>query len=471
LSSSATPFIAPITGPFTDPGQDQVEIPSCAVAVVGAGLAGLSAARALKRAGLSIRVLEARERVGGRTWSQPLGDDTRIDLGAQWIAPGQQRIQALVREFALATTRSHSRGAALCIAGGRTRRTPGISPASWLAQLDQGQMLLRLARLSRCLSALSAAAEALRRSLDQQPFAAWLAATAWTQAGREEVRLIVESGMCAPADEVSCLEVIRQLASIGGLGALAGAEHSFLSGGAQAIAQCLAGELASELHLAKPVTALRQDEHGVCITTPCGALCAQRVILAIPPQLLATLALDGELSRRAEWCKGAIVPGRVIKNVIVYDQAWWRLGGLNGMVAAPEGPIDHLVDGSNPEGRPGVLIAFATAHRAERLAAMEACPRQALILEHIRSSLGEAPAAPKAFHSIDWSADPLAQGGYASRLGPGCSTGDQPRLADPIGRVHFAGTETASQWRSYMEGALESGERAAKEVLAALGGG
>jgi monoamine oxidase len=281
------------------------------------------------------------------------------------------------------------------------------------------------------------------------------------------VRLLVESGMCASAAEVSCLEVIQQLASIGGLGALAEAEHSFLNGGSQAIAQRLADELTAELQVATPVTALRQDENGVCLTTTGGVLRAKRAILAIPLHLLAAMALDGDLSRRAQWCKGAIVQGRVIKNVIVYDQAWWRLAGLNGMVAAPEGPIDHLVDGSNPQGRPGVLIAFATAGRAESLATMEAGHRQELILEHINRSLDEAPSPPTAFHSIDWTADPLAQGGYASRLGPGFSTGDQPRLADPIGRVHFAGTETATQWRSYMEGALESGERAALEVLSA----
>jgi monoamine oxidase len=462
MPSAFTPASAP--GLCKDP--DGIKLWD--VAVVGAGLSGLMAARLLRRAGLRVTVLEARDRVGGRVWSQPIGAGGWIDFGAQWIAPGQRRIQALVKEFGLATTPSPTRGASVWMAhgGGAPRR--GSFPAGWLAKLDQLLILLRLERLAKQLAARTSPADPQRRALDSQTFAAWLEAKALTQAGREAVSLTVEEGICASIKDVSCYEVIQQLASIGGLAALASAEQTFLSGGAQAIALRLADELGADLQLDSPVTAVRQDANEVRITTSGGELRAQRVILALPPQLLATISLDGDLSGRAQWCQSAIVKGRVVKSVIVYEQAWWRLDGLNGQVIAPNGPIEHLADASDPAGSPGILIAFATASRADQLAALEEGQRKTLILDHIRNSLGEAPTPPIAVHSIDWIGDSWSQGGYASRLGLGCSSGDQPCLADPIGRVHFAGTETASQWRSYMEGALQSGERASREVLNSL---
>ena len=438
------------------------------VIVVGAGLSGLMAARLLRRAGLRVTVLEARERVGGRAWSQSIGDGCWIDFGAQWIGPGQRRIQALVKEFGLATTKSHTKGATVWMAHSGAEPRRGSFPAGWLAKLDQLLILLRLERLAKQFAVRTSTTDPRRRALDSQTFAGWLVEKGFTEAGREGVRLIVEEGICASIEDVSCYEVIQQIASIGGLAALASAEQTFLRGGAQAIAQRLAVELGADLQLGRPVRAIRHEAYEVRVTTPGGELRAQRVILALPPQLLSEISLDMDLSVRAQWCQSAIVKGRVVKSVIVYEQAWWRLNGLNGQVIAPNGPIEYLADASDQEGSPGILIAFATASRADQLAALEEGPRRTLILELIRNSLGEAPTPPIAFHSINWNGDPWSQGGYASRLGPRHSSGDQPCLSDPIGRVHFAGTETASQWRSYMEGALQAGERAACEVMSSL---
>ncbi|MCT0230032.1 FAD-dependent oxidoreductase [Synechococcus sp. CS-1324] len=462
MPSAFTPSSA--SGFFKDPDG----IKPWDVVVVGAGLSGLMAARLLRRAGLRVTVLEARDRVGGRVWSKLIRDGSWIDFGAQWIAPGQHRIQALVKEFGLATTESHTKGASVWMARGGAVPRHGSFPAGWLAKLDQLLILLRLQRLAKQLAARTSTTDLRRRALDSQTFAAWLKEKALTHAGREAVRLTVEEGVCASIEEVSCYEVIQQITSIGGLAALASAEQTFLCGGAQAIAQRLAVELGADLQLGRPVTAIRHDANEVRISTTGGELRAQRVILALPPQLLSEISLDVDLNGRAQWCQRAIVKGRVVKTVIVYEQAWWRLNGLNGQVIAPNGPIEHLADASDPAGSPGILIALATASRADQLAALEEGQRKTLILEQIRNSLGEAPAPPIAFHSINWNGDPWSQGGYASRLGLGQSSGDQPCLADPIGRVHFAGTETASQWRSYMEGALQSGERAAGELLSSL---
>jgi monoamine oxidase len=162
------------------------------VVVVGAGLSGLMAARLLRRAGLCVTVLEARDRVGGRVWSQPIRDGSWIDFGAQWIAPGQRRIQALVKEFGLATTESHTRGASVWMARGGAVLRHGSFPAGWLAKVDQLLILLRLERLAKQLVARSSPTDARRRALDSQTFATWLEEKALTQAGREAARLTVE---------------------------------------------------------------------------------------------------------------------------------------------------------------------------------------------------------------------------------------------------------------------------------------
>jgi len=439
------------------------------VLVVGAGLAGLYAARLLKRSGFTVTVLEARDRVGGRTLSQRLADASTIDLGAQWIGPGQKRMYALAKEFHLKTITTHTQGEAVFEVEGRLQRVSGaVPPISWIAKIDALQLGWRLNRLAGRLSVTEpwACAEASR--LDRVSFAEWLKARTFTEEARSLLRHTVESGMCANADDVSPLEVMHQVATLGGIQALETAEQEFFEGGTQAIAEKLAQELGDSVQLGAAVQNIRHDDNSVSLTTEQGAFIARRVILALPPQLIDSIEIEPQLIGKPHPQGDALVLGQVIKSIVVYPTAWWREAGLSGTAFSPDSPVGYIVDASNDAGKAGIIVAFANGPSAITLGKMDAEKRRATVLMHIQRMLGDAPAEATDFFSTDWMSEPWSRGGYASRRGVGRWSQHQGPLNAPCGTIHFAGTETATEWRSYMEGALQSAERASAEVTRAL---
>ncbi|MGF1473786.1 MAG: flavin monoamine oxidase family protein [Rubrobacteraceae bacterium] len=438
------------------------------VLVVGAGLAGLYAARLLRRAGLGVAVLEARDRVGGRVLSRRLEDGSSVDLGAQWIGPGQRRMYALAQEYDLATTRTHSRGDATIEVDGRLQRVPsGSIPLSWPGRLDSLQLGWKISRIASKLSVTEPWRHPRAARLDLISFAHWLKENTFSREARSYWAYVVESGMCASPDDFSPLELAQQVATIGGLRPLETAEHEFFEAGSQAIAWHLAAELGDRLHLLTPVRALRRDGPVVRAITARGEFSGRRVILALPTQLVGRISFDETFPPQTRRKQEQLVVGRVVKNIVVYERAWWRGEGLSGTADTPKGPVNSLADTSSVSGRPGILVALATGPHAVTLGQMDHETRKATVLDHVRRTLGAAPAPPTDFLSMDWTAEPWSLGGYASRRAIGGWTRhnspDTPR-----GPVHFAGTETATEWRSYMEGALQSAERASAEVISGI---
>lgn len=432
------------------------------IVVVGAGLSGLHAARRLRDAGLAVTVLEARDRVGGRLWSRRLGDGTAVDLGGQWIGPGQTRVRALADEFGLATVDTYASGDMIVDADGTPRRFAADAlPIGWPGRLDVLQVGWRLSRLAAALSPDDPTAHPEAAALDRTTAADWIERRAFTEAARAYWRFIVEAGLCASADAVSALEVAHQLATIGSLGRLEMAEQTFFVGGAQALAQRLADDLGAAVRLGASVGALHANADGVRVRTEAGEVHARRAILAIPPHLAGPLLGDAA-------SEPGLVEGQVVKAVLVYTRAWWRDAGLSGLASSLAGPVTTLLDGSLPGGRPGLLVALATGPHAPRLAALGTAERHAFLASEVDRLLGPAPERPREVVSTDWTAEPFSRGGYAARRGlEGWIAGTASGRAGP---VHIAGTEASTVWRSYMEGALESAERAAAEVLASLHG-
>lgn len=444
-------------------------MPKTDVLVVGAGLAGLYAARLLQNAGLTVAVLEARDRVGGRTLSHRLEDGTWIDLGAQWIGPGQRRMYALAAEFGLETVVTHTRGSAVVELDERIRRMDGDGlPIAWIAKLDVLQLSWRLSRIANQLAVNEPWRHPKAKNLDSISFASWLQAHAFTDAARLYWSYIAESGMCASADAFSPLELAQQLATIGGLGQLEAAEQLFFATGAQTIAQRLADQLDGCVHLSAPVQRLQHDAQSVHAITEQDTFSARQVVLALPPHLIGAIDITPALSSQHMRQPHNVLLGHVIKTMVIYDRAWWRDAGLSGTASSSNGPISTLIDGSNPSGQPGVLIALATGPHASILEQMDGDARKAMVLAHIERLLGKAPQQPDDVLSTNWMAEAWSRGGYAARRAIGGWIDQEHGLGEAHGAIHFAGTETATAWRSYMEGALQSAERASAEVIAAL---
>ncbi|MEO1063556.1 MAG: FAD-dependent oxidoreductase [Actinomycetota bacterium] len=431
------------------------------VVVIGGGLAGLSAARQLTEAGRTVTVLEARGRVGGRVHTERLDTGHTIDLGAQLIGDVQTRVSALVDEIGLTRVAPHAAGDVLHVA------TPGATPQrrgsdeiglGLLGQLDLFQAVQRSeARIRRL-----AGADVER--LDAMTAAEYLRSVTFLDSSFDLVAGLLEEGMCVPLDRVSAFETLDQIAAAGGLEAQEASEQWFLAEGTQPIADHLEAGLRSPVVRNAPVSRIEPDDDGARVVAASGTYRARRVVVAVPPQFYDDIGVAALLPADHRRAISGWVRADVVKTVLVFDRPFWRERGLSGTFHTPDGLASATLDGSPADGSAGVLVLFSTSSAGRRLRQIAGeHDRIAEAVTWLRDLLGEAAPWPIAARSIDWSGDPWSLGGYASHRGIG-AWASAPDLFTPVGPVHFAGTETADEWRGFMEGALQSGERAAVEI-------
>jgi monoamine oxidase len=442
------------------------------VAVVGAGLAGLSAARSLAAAGRSVVVLEARDRVGGRTLNEPVGDapDQVVELGAQWVGPTQHRLLALARELGIETHPTHAEGEFLFAAGEKVDRYRGtIPPMNPVALADLGQAMARLNLMARGVP-LDAPWSARRAARwDAQTFETWLRRNVRAPSARAMLRLALEAVWAIDATEPSLLHVLFYIHSAGKLETLldteAGAQQDRFVGGTQLISERMAERL--DVVLGAPVRAIAQDEAGVTLRSDEGEIRAARAIVAVPVPLGAAIAWTPALPYDRVGLVQRMAMGSVVKCMAVYDEPFWRADGLSGQAAALDGPVKVVYDNSPPGGRPGVLLGFFEARAAQAAMRMAVEDRRTTVLTAFARFFGARALSPERYVDQAWGEDEWSRGCYGAYLPPGGWTGFGPALRRPVGRVHWAGAETATVWNGYMDGAVSSGERAAAEVLAA----
>ncbi|MBE7448100.1 MAG: FAD-dependent oxidoreductase [Kofleriaceae bacterium] len=434
------------------------------VAVVGAGLAGLAAAEHLRAAGASVVVVEARDRVGGRAWSEALGRG-RFDRGGQWLGPGQDRLAALADRLGVATFATWSTGQKLLDDGERVRRYAGDVPT--LGPLELLQLHLAIRRVDR-LTARVPAADPLAA-----PRAAALDARTVTDLARHlprRVRGVLDVAVgaifgVAPA-ELSLLWFLAYLRAGGGLMNLStiagGAQERRFVGGAQTLAERWVERLDAPVVTAAPVRRVRQRDGEVVVTSDRGAVAARAAVIAVPPPLAATIDLEPAAPARAQLVQRTAM-GAIVKVVVAYERAFWRERGLSGEVVSTRGPLSVLFDNTSHDGRQPALVGFVQAGPARRWHG-DAAP----VVAQLVRWFGAEAAAPQGLAITDWCAEPWSRGCPVAVMPPGALTTAGTTLRQPVGRVHFAGTETATAWTGYLEGALESGERAAREVVRVL---
>jgi monoamine oxidase len=448
------------------------------VVVVGAGLAGLTAARRLAGGGREVVVVEARDRVGGRTLSRELGDGVVVDLGGQWVGPGQDRVLGLIAELGLSTFPTWTAGDSLAGVGGTLARYRGAVPKLPVHVLaDALQAQLRLDRLARKvpLDRPWDAPKAL--TLDALTFDSWIRRAARTRGGREYFRIVADAVFAADASSFSLLHALAYIHAGQGvdrlIGTRGGAQQDRLVGGAQRLSTRIADELGDRVRLGHPVRRIEHGEEagpggGVRVVADGLAVRARRAVVAIPPTLAGRIAYAPPLPADRDQLTQRMPAGSVIKCQAVYDEPFWRADGLNGQVATSEPPVKVTFDNSPPDGRPGVLLAFVEGRAAVELGRCSPQELQSRVIGSLVRFFGERARHPVAFIAQDWQAEEWTRGCYGAHLPPGALTQFGPALRRPVGPIHWAGTETAIAWTGYMDGAIESGERAACEVEAQL---
>src|SRR3954454_8099542 len=444
------------------------------VIVVGAGLAGLTAARDIQRAGRTAIVLEARERVGGRTLNHAIGDGKVVEVGGQWIGPGQDRIAALAKQLGVATFPTHATGENVIEFDGALKRYRGTIPRIGPHVLaDVAQAQLKLARLAKRIPLDEPWTARDARRLDSQTFETWLRRNVYTKGGRALLELSIEAVWAAEPADVSLLHVLFYTHSAGGFDLLldtdGGAQQDRFVGGSQLISIRLAEALGGDatIHLSRPVTRIEHGGDRVTVSAGTGLTATgKEVIVALPPTLTSRIAYDPPLPGYRDQLTQRMPQGSVIKCMAVYDEPFWRENGLSGMATSDTGPAKIVFDNSPPDGSPGVLLGFLEGERARTLGRLPANERRSLVTTGLARLFGPRAKNPADFVERSWADEEWTRGCYGCYMPPGGWTSFGDALRAPIGPIHWASAETATHWNGYMDGAVESGERAAREALA-----
>jgi monoamine oxidase len=446
------------------------------VVVAGAGLAGLAAARRLVALGHEVTVVEARERVGGRTEGLVLDDGTPLELGGQWLGQGHTRMYELAGELGLATFRTwNDEGQLLLdVLGKRSTMKPAksavprISPFA-LADLAQG--LVRFARLAARTDLERPWLTPGAAVLDGQTWESWIRRNLRTKVGRAYVHIACEAVWAAEASDISLLHALFYTHSNADLATLLsvdrGAQQDRVTGGSVHVAEAMAAALGDRVILGHPVRQIRHGSTGVSVITRDGTQYdGDAVIVTLPPTLAGRLEYDPPLPSWRDQLTQRMPAGSVIKAFAIYPEPFWRRDGLNGQAVSDTGPVKVTFDNSPPSGTPGVLMGFLEGKDARSWARRSQAERRAAVIGCFTRYFGPVAAHPEQYVERDWMAEEFTRGCYGAHFTPGVWTSYGEAWRAPAGRIHWAGAECSPYWNGYMEGAVRSGEATAADVAA-----
>jgi monoamine oxidase len=446
------------------------------VVVIGGGLAGLTSGRDLRAAGVDLEVLEARERVGGRTLNVTLGDGTPIEIGGQWAGHDHTSIIGLAAELGIEVFEGHLAGDHQYADGTTLSRfTADTSP---LADVDDARALDGgIEQLEAIASALDPSApweHPEASTLDRITFDEWLRTSIATPRAARLLRAMVESLTATPPWHYSVLHAAFMIAMAGGLDELFAPEMALrlrFIGGSQAISTRLAVDLGSSVRLSTAAVAvdLADDADSAVVTTSTGdRIHCRRIVLAVPPALVSALRVSPGLPGAVTQLAQRMPPGSVIKFLASYPTPFWRDRQLSGWTNTADAPLFDVLDNSPADGHLGVLTSFAVGDAARQLAALDVAERRRAVLDRFAHFYGKDALHPVEFHELDWTNEPWTRGGYQANPLPGTWSLLGPTWAQPCGPIHFAGAETSPRFYGHMEGAVRSGHRVAAEVIASL---
>jgi monoamine oxidase len=442
--------------------------------VVGAGLAGLSAARTAAAAGAKVAIVEARDRVGGRTLNEDIGDDRVVEVGGQWIGPTQDRLAALAHELGVDTFPTYGGGENVIEYAGRVRRYRGTIPRiNPVVLIDVERAQRRLNRLAKRVP-LEAPWEAPgAAALDGQTAATWMRRNLATKAGRMLLELGIEAVWAAQPEDMSLLHVLFYIHSAGSLQMLfdteGGAQQDRFVGGSQRISMLMAEELGREnVLLGAPVRRIERADHGVTVSADGATVRARRAIVALAPTLAGRIAYDPPLPGYRDQLTQRMPLGTVAKCMAIYDEPFWRAEGLSGQGTSDAGPVKLTFDNSPPEGSPGVLLGFLEGRQARELGRLRPEERRTAVVDCFARLFGPRAARPDRYVERLWAEEEWSRGCYGCHMPTGAWTNYGPALREPIGPLHWAGAEYATVWNGYMDGAVRSGEETARAALERL---
>jgi monoamine oxidase len=435
------------------------------VAIIGAGLAGLAAALELQKQNISFIVLEARNRPGGRVHSIQADGNVTVDLGAQWVSPYHNRMKQLIEKFGLHLVSTYREGKILYNLNGVIQERKGPWPKMSLYELiDVLRVKKQLNKQAKQFKAEEPWHSKIARELDKKTLEQFIEEYANTDMAKSFYRLLIEEALCSKLYEVSTLDLLWCISAAGSVERLLTAEDLWIKEGLEILVKKIVDSLGEQVRFESPVNSIHYEKDEACIITEKGHWNVKRVILAVPPNLLTRIQFSPPLpANRAQLNERSGLPA-VIKMIFVYETPFWRAAGLSGTAYSNQGPIKLTIDSSPTDTSKGVLTSLITGEFARQVGEVSSDKQKEIAVNSLIQFFGKEAKKPNLMIVKNWSADEWTRGGYGTHFSTGMISQFGEMLFKPIGPLHWAGTETASEWRMYMEGALQSGERAAKEV-------
>jgi monoamine oxidase len=450
------------------------------VVVIGAGFAGLTAARELVKDDRSVLVLEARNRVGGRVRSKSIGGGEESETGGTFAGPTQNHILELAADLGVDTFPTYDRGHNVYFAdGSRTTYSDtgptGTAPPDLTILPDLATVVSRLDAMSKEVPVDAPWEAASAGDWDRQTLGQWISENSDSPRFRRLVRAATRPIFGAEPRELSLLFTLFYIAASGDERNVGTFERNFntrdgaqmfrFEGGSELICRRLARRLGARVKLRTPVSRIVVGRGGVRVESRRYVVTARRVIVAVPPVLAGRIRYSPGLPSSRRQLTRMMRQGTLLKVTAVYDRPFWRHAGLNGTALSLNGPVNFTYDDSPPDGSPGVLFGFVGGDEARSHRRRSMADRRAAVLKNFANYFGAPALRPRAYFETDWPGAKWSRGGPVGIAGPGLLLAHGPALREPVGRIHWAGTETSTYWNGYMDGAVRSGKRAAREVL------
>lgn len=443
------------------------------VIVIGAGPSGAYAAKLLHDQGIKVKLVEAKNRVGGRTWASKTEPGGPIDFGGQWIGETHVLLPALGAELGLETVSSVKPGNDLFVFNGDVvvgDEDQAPSRANWSRELARSFELLDEAGVR--LGWLAPWASDYVGELDGMTVAQWLE----QHVESEEVRLIHEV-MVNILNGASTTEVsmaywayfVHQGEGIESLiGTRSGAQVAWFVGGMGQVTERIADQLGDDVYLNWPVTRIEQDESGVAVFSSERKLTARFAILAMPPSACSRVIFEPPLPAKRAQLQARAPMGRLAKIQVRYDEPFWQERGLSGAAFECGDLAFWLFDGSKPTDSLATIVGFIGGKHLDVWQSYSTEEREKRFIDILVNNFGEKSRDVRYIHETDWTVQPWTGGAPVTFMPTGLLSSAGSALRDSVGRIHFAGTEAAPMWSGYIEGALRAGSIAASDVLRRL---